>query len=319
MPEATIPGHHPVKPGFERFNSVPERTLRRVSAERKEQRLRESSHYGGSLGSTSAGSQATDVPEDAVRRIAATNLREELKPLVIPLSTQLAETIEIWATSRSGQLDDVPPQVPPKSPRTESRASPRSRKLPHAASSSTSTTYSVVPPSSAVDTRPGRLYMAPESNSSLSLLQTPSADKVPAPSTPSAQKAPEKSLQSQPKNKYPLPVRSTSNKGPPPTVKAPLRHQSGMSEPSVINRGRPMKRGDTSLIRSLSKPMLRSPTLGKGYPDIPSGFKATEAPCRVPDAESRYLKKQADEQVEEFKVLPIKQVLKLTKVRRVSI
>lgn len=76
-----------------------------------------------------------------------------------------------------------------------------------------------------------------------------------------------------------------------------------------------MKRGDTSLIRSLSKPMLRSPSVGQGFLDIPSGFKATEAPCRVPDEESRYLKKQADEQVEEFKVLPIKQVSKLSSVR----
>ena len=76
-----------------------------------------------------------------------------------------------------------------------------------------------------------------------------------------------------------------------------------------------MKRGDTSLIKSLSKPMLRSPSLGKECSDIPSGFKVIEAPCNLPDAESRYLKKQANEQVENFKILPIKQVSKLTKVR----
>ena len=295
---------------------MPERTLRQISAERKEQMLQDSSHPKASPRGTFDASQTTDAPENTVRKIPARNLREELTPLVIPLSTQLAEAIDIWVTSGVEQSDDVPPQVPPKSPRTESRASPRSRKSPQFASSSTSTSYSLNSPSSATDTRAGQLYMAQDSNSSLSLLQTPSADKPRAPSAPWAQTAPEKSLQSQPKNEYPLPVRSTSTKGPPLAVKAQLWHQRGTSEPSVIDRGRPMKRGDTSLIRSLSKPLLKNPSLHRGYSDIPGGFKATEAPCRVPDAESRYLKKQANEQVEEFKVLSLKQISKLTKVRR---
>ncbi len=253
--------------------------------------------------------------EKAIRRVGSRNLLQELTPLVIPLSAQFQETISASTPLSQRKIDEVPPQVPPKSPRTESRASPRSKKPPHSASRSTSKTYSVASPSSAINTATGRLYRAQDSNSSLNLLQTSSAEDPAVPMIPWAQKPEVETSPSQQKNEYPLPVRSTSTKGPPSAIKAHLWHHRGISEASVIDRGRPMKRGDTSLIRSLSKPMLRSPSVGEGSLDIPSGFKATEAPCKVPDEESRYLKKQADEQAEEFKVLPIEQVLKLSKVR----
>jgi len=293
---------------------VPGIKLRWISAERKEQMLHESTNAMPSSKNESEAPQTTDRAEDAVRGVATRNLLDELTPLVIPPSTHLQEIIDIRTTFNPENVDDAPPQVPPKSPRTESRASPRSRKLPHSASSSTSTTNSVTSPSSALARAAGRLYMAQDSNNSLSLPQTPSAENTTASTAPWGQVSHEKRHTSHQKNEYPLPARSTSMKRPPQAVKAQLWYQRGISKPSVIDRERPMKRGDTSLIPSLSKPMLRSPSLGKECLDISSGFKATEAPCRVPDAESRYLKKQANEQVEAFKVLPINQVSELTKV-----
>ena len=304
-----------MKLNSERSKSGPERTLRRTSAERKRTLLREANYQEASAGNVSEALHIADHPEKAIRRVGSRNLWEELAPLVIPSSTLPQETLDTWTPLSRKEIDDTRPQVPPKSPRTESRASPRSKKLPHSASSSTSTTYTGASPSSGINTSAGQLCMAQDSNSSLSLLQTTSAEKSTAPTAPWDQASHVKSPPSHQRNAYPLPVRSTSSKRPPSAVKAQLWHHRGISEASVIDRGRPMKRGDTSLIRSLSRPMLRSPSVGQGLLDIPSGFKATEAPCKVPDEESRYLKKQADEQAEVFKVLPIKQVSKLSKVR----
>ena len=303
-----------MKPGFERSKSVPERTLRRISAERKERMFREINCVKANSVNAPELSRARYAPEMVVRRIGSRNLLEELAPLVIPTSLQLQETVDICIPLSPEDVNDVPPQVPPKSPRTESRASPRSKKLPHSANSSTSTTYSIVSPSLAINAVTGRLYTALESSSSLSLSQSPSTEEHEAPMATRAQAPSVESPPSRPKNEYPLPLRSTSTEGPPPAEMIRMCHQRGGPEAPVIDRGRPMKRGDTSLIRSLSKPMLRSPSLSKGHIDIPDGFKATEAPCKVPDAELRHLKKLADEQVEEFKVLPIKQVSKLSKV-----
>ena len=292
-----------------------QRASRRISAERKERMLRQPSYPKASPRNVSEASQTTDAPQRAVPKVVARNLLEELSPLVIPLNIQSQGTIDIWTAFSSERIDDAPPQVPPKSPRTESRASPRSKKLPHSASSSTSTTYSVASPCSTSSPIGSQLYTAQySSNSSISLLQTPSAEKSTASTIPPVQASRVESPSSHQKKGYPLPVRSTSTKGPPPAVRAQLWHQKGISEVPLIDRGRPTKKGDPSLIRSLSKPLLRSPPFSEGHIDIPRGFKATEAPRKVPDAESRYLKKQADEQVEEFKVLPIKQVSKLTKV-----
>ena len=307
---ATIPGHHPTKPGFERSKSVPERTLRRMSAERKAQIIRETNGTSAKFGLTVEASRTRDAPVKTVRRRGSRNLLEELAPLMIPTDYQLQEPVGVGARTSSETIDDKPPQVPPKSPRTESRASPRSKKALHSANSSTSTTYSVTSPSLAINVVTGRLYTAMESNSSLSLLQTPNGEKSEDPTSPWVGPL------SHPKNEYPLPVRSTSTTRPPPTDQFDMWHQTGISESSVIDRGRPMKRGDTSLIRSLSKPMLRSPSLKKGIVEIPNGFKAIEAPHKIAAAESRYLKRQADEQVKDFRVLPIKQVSKLSKVSR---
>lgn len=93
-------------------------------------------------------------------------------------------------------------------------------------------------------------------------------------------------------------------------------HQRVNSEASVIDRGRPLGRGDTSLMQKLSKPILRTPSLDEV--EIPTGFRAKEASSIVPRDELKLLKRQADEKVENFEVLSIKDVSNLSKVYEFS-
>lgn len=91
-------------------------------------------------------------------------------------------------------------------------------------------------------------------------------------------------------------------------------HQKGTSQASVIDRGRPMGRGDTSLMQKLSKPLLRTPSVDGTEVEIPSGLRAKEASRNLPKDELKLLKRQADERVESFEVLSIKDVSSLSRV-----
>lgn len=91
-------------------------------------------------------------------------------------------------------------------------------------------------------------------------------------------------------------------------------HQRGASEASVLERGRPMRRGDTSLMQRLSRAKLRGPSLAEENIGIPTGSKPREASTVIPIAELEFLKQQAYEQVESFEVLAAKDVSSLSKV-----
>ena len=93
-----------------------------------------------------------------------------------------------------------------------------------------------------------------------------------------------------------------------------MRHRQGTSQVSVIDRGRPMGRGNISLIQKLSKPLLRNPSIDGTEVEIPRGVRAKEASSSVPKEELRLLKRQADEQVESFEVLSMKDVSSLSQV-----
>lgn len=69
-------------------------------------------------------------------------MQKELMPLIIPSGSPVRNVVSEHGTVRPDGKDETPPRVPPKSPGTESRASPRPKKTAHSASSSTSTLHS---------------------------------------------------------------------------------------------------------------------------------------------------------------------------------
>lgn len=66
--------------------------------------------------------------------------------------------------------------------------------------------------------------------------------------------------------------------------------------------------------RRHSNSAVRSPSSSRKYLDLPTGFKAAEAPRQIADTELRSLRQQADEQVTNFEVLQAKDVAILSKV-----
>lgn len=276
-------------------------------------------------------------------------LQKDLARLVIASSTGSEQPIQACRDKRSDEHDDKPPQVPPKSPRTRSRASPRLRRLPHSATSSTSTIYSNTSAATSTSSLAGRTSPKPKptpprvespfsQNGGLDDIKE--QDSVGSRSSPSRQHTPPRveSPRSQPgdriKKEQDAPIvlgaglkigrKSGHEKRiDPAEERIPIEHGLGISkmwyqrensEPSVIDRARPMRRGDTSLMHSLSKPMLRS-TFYKGEDvEIPTGFNAREASNNVTKADLKILKQQADERVENFEMLSLKDESDLSKV-----
>ena len=70
-------------------------------------------------------------------------MQKELMPLIIPSVSPARSVACAYGMVGPDGQDEIPPQVPPKSPRTESRASPRPKQMAHSASSSTSTLHSI--------------------------------------------------------------------------------------------------------------------------------------------------------------------------------
>lgn len=70
-------------------------------------------------------------------------MQKELMPLIIPSVSPARSIVSEQRTAIPDGMDETPPTVPPKSPRTESRASPRPKQMAHSASSSTSTLHSI--------------------------------------------------------------------------------------------------------------------------------------------------------------------------------
>lgn len=70
-------------------------------------------------------------------------MQKELMPLIIPSVSPARSVACAYGVVGPDGQDEIPPQVPPKSPRTESRASPRPKQMAHSASSSTSTLHSI--------------------------------------------------------------------------------------------------------------------------------------------------------------------------------
>ena len=293
---------------------------------------------------------AVESSDRTIRRRSSMILPKDLSPLIIPSSTRPKQVIQANGPTSSDEQDDKPPQVPPKSPRTKSRASPRPRKLPHSANGSTSTisstasaatsTSSLVGSASSYPTAtPTRLKGHFGHKASLDNLKDlvraapwASLDRIGKHTPPRAQ-SPRRNIRN-PKieEQETLPLAARKRFESPSSYQKRddlsedggmvkqevdtnlMRHRQGTSQVSVIDRGRPMGRGNISLIQKLSKPLLRNPSIDGTEVEIPRGVRAKEASSSVPKEELRLLKRQADEQVESFEVLSMKDVSSLSQV-----
>lgn len=298
-------------------------TLRRLSEEPNQTTPRASEFLKPQVDQDAhAMSQAADSDSKLTKR-SSSSMARELAPLIIPsISPRDLKPVQSVLSESGEEKLALPPRVPPKSPRTESRASPRAGRYQHSAHSSVSTSYSATSSATSLSNLSGRASprflsgsrrtdspvsrsspkstvdnMSPESIwSKLFRLESPSRQK----------KAMETAEKHSP---YRPEVPSTTNP-------IPLSHQrwtSEASEASAVPRGR-LQGKESLAFQSRSKPTMRSPSSGKRDHDLPTGFKATEAPRLVADLELRSLRQQADEQVSHFEVLQAKDVTMLSKV-----
>ena len=95
-----------------------------------------------------------------------------------------------------------------------------------------------------------------------------------------------------------------------------MGHCRGESETSVMDRGRPMKRTDGSLIKRKSiKPVEATVEELKDFETLPLGYRPLEeASSSLPCTEIENLREQAVEQASRFKVLSSKDVENLSRV-----
>ena len=319
---ATIPG----RPALERSMSVPALSLHRLSEEPNQPTPR-ATEFSKPL--TDESSQITSHiggADPKLHKRSSSLMARDLRPLVIPACAS-GSSDPHWPDPRNSVA--IPPRVPPKSPRTESRASPRVVRHQHSPHSSTSTecsvASSVTSPSNVVgraspqSTHAQRRTRSPLSRSSpMSALKNLSPDslwsKIFRLESPARQRKATDNAEKRIPQCHEVP----------PTPKATLSpHQRGESEASVLTRGRLMRK-DSLLPGLHSKfsarsPSARSPSTSTRNMDLPHGFKAADAPRQVAETEIRSLRQQADEQVGTFEVLQAKDVAMLSSVRSVTL
>ena len=265
--------------------------------------------------------------EKAERRASSMILPHGLAPLVIPANDEYRLPAQAYRPS-SAEEEDAPPKVPPKSPKTLIKAFPYPRKTPTSAHSFSSASQT-----------PNSSHTASSSVTSFSTVDTTASPKpwaTPVRAHSPLRYATSPSLSSGRPSPVPWSVFNTSNDNllkhkreqasvdermiSKPTsglrfaANAP-GHQRGASasEVSVINRGRPMKRGDISLHRNLSYNSKRSGS-AQGASDLPQGICLGDAVSHMTYEERKSLKNQAQAQVARFEILHERDVSDLSKV-----
>lgn len=260
--------------------------------------------------------------EPKLTKRSSSLMTRELTPLVIP-ARSTKDQRQDWSGSSEGVQKYValPPKVPPKSPRTENRASPRTQECQRSAHGSVSTTYSSVSSASSSSSIAGRasprLLRGPRRTGSPFSRSSPPSGSV-------ENKSPESlwsklfRLESPSRQKKAMDSAEQQSPRPPQapsiTATAPLAHRKYASEASGMKRGRLIRKDSLAFLPPINK-NARSPSSSRQDSDLPVGFKATEAPRQVADVELRSLRQQADEQVCNFEVLQAKHVAILSKVR----
>ncbi|MCJ1476480.1 hypothetical protein MMC13_005146 [Lambiella insularis] len=270
----------------------------------------------------------------SIRRASSVLLPRGLAPLVIPSHEQCLLPAEAYRPSDLLDDEELPPKVPPKSPRMLSRAFPQSAKTTPAIPQSSRTTPVPATPISACSSTT-TLHSASTSLTSIGSLDDLASSKpwsAPILSAGFQTASPENNQRgfnaanertSQPpwsakefRTNSPRPVRHGMSVDETSTAKPllPLRsgkitpeplatgHQSGVSENSVMNRGRPTKKVD-SLQRILSKTAHSDKVTRFEYADLPFGVRNTKATTSIPFDELRRLKKHAEASAATFRIL----------------
>lgn len=349
-----MPGLHPT---MIRSLSFPDTNLRQVPEETNEETSREPlppRHYHGTpeeLG--------TEPSDKAVRRRSSMILLHNLEGLGITSGAEWRKSFKAYRLTPSGEQDDKPPQVPPKSPRTgcgacpkvppksprtEKRAFPRPRRKPlHSATSSVSTACSTSSAEASVSSKSSMcvpisvegLISNAASNSIKKIsaepltclydggMRTP-ARKVTPRSQPCNPRSDEQDRSNEPlelaeSSWYRESLVSTDeapeSKEEEGVVDSLQWHaQRRILEPSVIDNGRPIQRGDTSLMHNLSKLMIRRSSLTSKETVMPTGTKVREASDNLPSTDLSILRQLANERVEGFEVLSMEDLSNLSKV-----
>ena len=344
-PTATIPGHlpgHPLHPGIERSLSVPDHAMHRLSDETSDRTPR-ASEFPQPDGINNASLASKELLYTEMGKKPTMLMPKELKPLIIPRVAGSKAIIETLRPDTFNDLSTIPPEVPPKSPRTESRASPRMKKTPHSANSSVSTIHSAASTASGhgvKDNWSPRPLQASSRNASPSshlrgleiVCKTPpSARSEISPSRlrdydRAASRTPATSWTNVGRSQSPSPPSTPASRKP---SRSPTRfkfetevatldpssyRQRGQSEPLFPNEAQrtSLRRGDTTSIHGLIRTIANGTMQYKNNFDMPIGFKASDATSRVPEAEAKALKSQADRHVERFEVLQVKDVSMLS-------
>ena len=232
---------------------------------------------------------------------------KELKPLIIPVGAGSQVRDEVSSAHSIDGMIAIPPEVPPKSPRTESRASPRIKKPPHSANSSISTVNSVA---SSVSNRslkdewsPRRLQTKNRNESLSSLKGLENVLPRQSPSTPSGAAS---------RNPSRSPMRCESSEGT--VISSRSSDHDRERTRTSFDEERPVasRRRDTTSIHGLIRTIYQQPSQSQDNVNLPIGFRAIDATTVVPEEEAKALKKQANRHVERFEVLQVKDVSMLS-------
>lgn len=241
-----------------------------------------------------------------------------LPPLIIPSESKLSHTFEAKFSSPTHDVAAMPPQVPPKSPRTESRASPRKGPHPLASSHALSqcTTFSPVVPSNVMASRaPPRPPRSPIGGESPPETLFPNSVNS---ASPESLKIGIERLQSPlglAHSRFPAGNNSELNPSyaASPSTSQP-HHQRWVSETSVTTRGRHERKHSISTYRNFSKSTIRNQSSHASHHELPSGFKVNDIMNKMSEKELKNLKQQAGLQVGSFEVLQSQDVRSLSKV-----
>ena len=259
--------------------------------------------------------------EKTERRASSMILPHGLAPLVIPANEEYTLPAQAYRPS-AVEEEEIPPMVPPKSPKTLINAFQYPRKTPtsaHSFSSSSHTANSSVTSFSTVDTTASpKPWATPiRAHSPLRYATSPSSSSGrPSPVPWSVYNTSNENLLKHKREQASVDERMTAK----PTsglrfAASSPSHQRGVSasEVSIIHRGRPMKRSDASLHRNPSYGS-KSSGIAQTASDLPQGMPVCDAINQFSYEERQNLKRQAQEQVARFEILREKDVSDLSKV-----
>ena len=245
---------------------------------------------------------AASMPDNQ-KRPSETLLRE-LSPLIIPKADALDQIV---LPQSAHAMDDVPPKVPPKSPRIENTASPVEKRSSHSASSSVSTVNSMTstPTSAYALALPSSRYQRERSHGDNSFSQQGfiiaidhAGARTPVVTSKSRGHSPTMN-QGKDHLRSKVPARN------------PLAREDNRLGPQSSNSQ--FKNSNIAISnRSSYKRGLWSPSAIQASSDIPNGFRASEVDSKVPSEELKQLKDLADEQTSQFEVLQMKDVSALS-------